>query len=246
MIFAAWSAVKFRPIASTKSPSGSNHHISQFPSHQVSPTVRTHQIEVNTVIYEIILSFFHAARRAKIHPIRLAHIFNLLVRARQTNELGMKLFQILLEYRRRISCRIARNHHRQQNMPYLRNYLVVHQTHLVELVGADVRAVCEAKVHEGVFAQHVGGREDFAVLVDQCEGPAHFGFADAFGLVGDALAGDALFLVGEVGPETGAGGDEEYGGGEVEGLGEEVWLALFLRQWPRGGDVVYSKWMEIW
>jgi hypothetical protein len=45
-------------------------------------------------------------------------------------------------------------------------------------------------------------------------------------LVGYALAGQALFFVGEVGPETGARGDEEDGGGEVEGLGS-ILLALF-------------------
>lgn len=139
----------------------------------------------------------------------------------------MKLLQILLQHRRRISRRIASDHHRQQYRPDLSNDLVVHEAHLVKFVRADVGAVCEAKVHQRVLSEHVVGREDFAVLVDKCEGATDFGFPNSFGLVSYALARDALFLVCEVSPETGTGCDEEDGGGEVEGLDEHLLSALF-------------------
>lgn len=55
-------------------------------------------------------------------------------------------------------------------------------------------------------------------MIDQGEGAADFGLADAFSLVCYTLAGHALFLECEVGPEGARGPEEEDGGCDIEGL----------------------------
>jgi hypothetical protein len=177
----------------------------------------THQVKVDAVIDQVILPGRNLLRRTKVHAIRLARILNLLMAPRQPNKMRVKLSQVLLQHRRTISRRIARDHDRQQDIPTLLLNLLVHERHLVQLVRADVRAMREAKVHERVLAQHVVGAVHVAVLVDEREGPAYFGLAYALGLLCYPLARHALFLVGEVGPEAAGGGDEEHRGGEVEG-----------------------------
>lgn len=57
-------------------------------------------------------------------------------------------------------------------------------------------------------------------MVYEVEWSAYFGLANAFCLLCYPLSCHALFLVCEVGPETGAGRDEEDGSREVEGLSE--------------------------
>ena len=72
--------------------------------------------------------------------------------------------------------------------------------------------------YKRVSAQHVFVAEWLPFLVDEFKGSANLGLPDAFGLLGDAFPCHALFLVGEVRPETAARGDEEDGRCEVEGL----------------------------
>jgi hypothetical protein len=145
MIFAAWSAVKLRPIASTKSPSGSA-NCQSLPAIIVQVLQLTHQVKVDAMIHKIILPWLHAARCAKVHSVRLACVLDLIIVARQSNELWVELGEIFLQDLWSIACRIAGNHERKQHFAALLNHLVVHECHLVELVGADVGAVGEAEV----------------------------------------------------------------------------------------------------
>lgn len=178
---------------------------------------RTHQIEVDAVIHKIILSRLHSRRSTKVHPVCLARILDLVVIARQPNELWVKLLQVLLKHLGVIARGIACYHDWKEYFAALLNHLVVHERHLVELVGADVGAVREAKVylrsrvslqskalrsatHQRIFAQHVIAGERIAVLIDQFEWPANFWLAHAFGLVCYPFPRHALFLICEVRP----------------------------------------------
>jgi hypothetical protein len=145
MTLAAWSAVKLRPIASTKSPSGSVHDISMCPLY-FGIRVHTHKVKVDAVIHQIVLSRLHTAWCTKVHPIRFASLLDLLVFARQANKIRMKLFQVLLEHWGGVTRRITRNHKWEEDFAALLGDFVVHQGHLVELVGADIGAVGESEI----------------------------------------------------------------------------------------------------
>ena len=173
MILAAFSALCVRPIASTKSPSGSGFAVSYlteigntFQKRKSSSQVhelgmgkhiggkqqRTHQIEINTMIHQIIHPRLDPLRRTEIHPIQLADRLDLLPRARQADHVRMELFQIGLEHRRRVSCRITRYEEGEEGrvLGIAGGQSLVdeieHAGHLVEFFGADVGTVREAEV----------------------------------------------------------------------------------------------------
>ena len=179
----------------------------------------THQVKVDTVIHQIILPGLNIRRRRKVHAIRLAHILDLLPRPRHAQNILMELRQIPANNLRRIASRIARNKHIPHDaLAVLLFDLVDHAGHLVQLLGADVRAVREAKVHERVLALEVLLREVLAVVVGQVEGAADQRLADALVGFGDAGAGHAGFLVAEVEGHANAGGEEEEACLPGEGL----------------------------
>ena len=146
MTLAAWSAVKLRPIASTKSPSGSVSYLLVQSSCASCTTQHTHQIEVNAVINQVVLARLGILGRAKVHPIRLASILDLLVVARQPNEIRVELGQVFLEYARVVARGVACNHDGEEDVSAFGDDFVVHEGHFVEFVGADVGAVGEAEV----------------------------------------------------------------------------------------------------
>jgi hypothetical protein len=85
-------------------------------------------------------------RRAKVDSVRLAHALDCLVVARQPEYLRVKLSQVLFQHLRRVARGVAGDHYGRECLTALRDRLVVHQRHLVELVRANVGAVAEAKV----------------------------------------------------------------------------------------------------
>ena len=151
------------------------------------------------MIHQIILPGLNIRRRRKVHPISLAHILHLLPRPRHPQNIPMELGQIPLHNLRRIPSRVTRNEHIPQNaLAVLLLDGVDHTRHLVQLFGADVRAVREAEVHQRVFALEVCVAEVLAVVVGEVEGAADERFADSFVCFGDAGAGHAGFFVAEV------------------------------------------------
>lgn len=108
----------------------------------------THQIEINTMIHQVILPRLHIPRRTKVHPIHLAHLLDLLIRPRQANDLRMELLQIRAQHIRRIAHRITGDKHRQEETLVFRGVvdIVDNRGHFVQFVGTDIRAMCEAKV----------------------------------------------------------------------------------------------------
>jgi hypothetical protein len=98
------------------------------------------------VIYEIILSGLHTARRAEVHPVRFACALDLFIVASQADKFRVELFQILLQDFRVVARGIACDHKRKEHLAALLNHLVVHEGHFVEFVRADVGTVGEAEV----------------------------------------------------------------------------------------------------
>lgn len=164
----------------------------------------THKVKINTVIHQIILPGFDLLRRRKIHPIRLARILDILIFARQTQHILVKLGQVLLGDLWRISRGITADEDGPHDVSMHGLDPVDHACHLVQLFGANIRAMREAKVHECVFALHVLLAKGLAVVVDELKGPADEGPAHAFTVFGDALAVHAVFFVAEVGGQAGA------------------------------------------
>jgi len=148
MIFAALAALCCLPIASTKSPSGSkiDPEVSQSIACTHAHKRPTHEIEVDTMIHQIILPRFHIRRRRKIYPISLAGRLDLPPRARQAYQIGMEFLQVFLRHRRRISCRVASYEDRSHDVAAGFFDEVDHLGHLVEFFGADVGTVCKSKI----------------------------------------------------------------------------------------------------
>jgi hypothetical protein len=148
-------------MASTKSPSGSTVSVSPHPTYpKFLAYPLTHQVKVNTVIHQIVLPGLHTARRTKVHPIRLACLLNLLVFARQANEVWVEFFQVLLEHLWVVARGVAGDHEREEHAAAFRNNFVVHEGQFVEFVGADIGAVREAEVDLRGFCQYAGSREE--------------------------------------------------------------------------------------
>lgn len=109
--------------------------------------LRTHQVEVDAVVHQIVRSWRRVARCAEVYPVRLAHGLDLVVRPRQANELGVELGQVFLHLGGAVARRVARHKHGLERVGALFIHKVVHDGHLVELFGADVGTVREAEVY---------------------------------------------------------------------------------------------------
>lgn len=105
-----------------------------------------HQVKVDAVVHQVVLPGRRVARRAKVHSVRLAHGFDVVVGPCQTNELWMELGKVLLELRGTIARRIAGHKYAVQLSRKLLLDRVKHDGHLVEFFGANIRAVSEAKI----------------------------------------------------------------------------------------------------
>jgi hypothetical protein len=99
------------------------------------------------MVHQIILALFHALRRAKVHAIRLARVLDLLVRARQADEVWVELLEVFFQDAGGVARGIACYHEGCQDGPAFRDHFVVHEGHFVEFVRADVRAVGEAEIY---------------------------------------------------------------------------------------------------
>lgn len=108
----------------------------------------THQIKVDTVVHEVILAGLHIPGSTKVHTVLLAHVLDLIVGTSQADDASVELLQILAQHLRRITDGIAgdENGHEDLLIPGSSLDLLDNLGHLVQLVGADIRAVSEAEV----------------------------------------------------------------------------------------------------
>ena len=109
--------------------------------------LRIHEVEVDAMIYQIVLTRLDILRCAEVDAILLAKVLNLFVRASQTDEVGVELGKIALESFGVVSFRIASHKYGQQGI--LGNLLldrVKHASHLIELFRANVGAASKTEV----------------------------------------------------------------------------------------------------
>lgn len=110
-------------------------------------TLRIHQVEVNTVVHEVILARLDILRRAEVDAVLLAQRLDLVVCAGQADELGVELDQVLLKSLGVVACGVAGDEDREEGvLGGLFLDEVEHAGHLVEFFGADVGAAGEAEV----------------------------------------------------------------------------------------------------
>ena len=148
MTFAACSGVKFRPMASTKSPSGSaprGNSVSKFSTDEIAEL--THEIEIYAMIHQIILTWLHIWWCREIYPVFLTYWFGIFVRSTQAYYVWMELFEVLPDYRWRVPSRVASDKHRAQNISATLLDKVDHDGHFVQFFRTYVRAVREAEIH---------------------------------------------------------------------------------------------------
>jgi hypothetical protein len=108
-----------------------------------------HQVEINTVVDEVVLALLDALGGREVHPIFLAHLFDLVPGARETNEVGVELGEIGSQHGRRVTRGVAGDEDGQQRRGGGRGrgaHDIDHAGHLIELFGADIRAVREAEI----------------------------------------------------------------------------------------------------
>ena len=121
---------------------------------QKTERVLTHQIKVNTMIDQIILTRFYILRCTKVDPILLANMLNLLISTRQAHNPGVELLQVSAEDLGGISGRIAGDENRLEDFIALSLRLdtLNDGSHFVKLVRTDIRAVGEAEVDLSIDA----------------------------------------------------------------------------------------------
>lgn len=108
----------------------------------------THQIEVDTVINQVVLARFNIPRRAEVDAVLFANILHLLVGASQTNDARVELLQIFAQHLGAITSRVTGNENGQEKLVILGDLpnLVDNLGHLIQFVGADIGAVGETEV----------------------------------------------------------------------------------------------------
>lgn len=102
------------------------------------------------MVNQVILSGLDGRRCAEVHAVFLAGLLDVLVGARQSEDGGVELGEVFLQNGGCITRGIAGNHDGENSLAALFLDLLVHERHLVELIGANIGAVREAEVYLGI------------------------------------------------------------------------------------------------
>lgn len=137
--------------------------------------LRVHEVEEDGVVHQVVLAWLDVWWCGEVHPVLLARVFHLVERTRQPQDGGMKVAQVLLQNRGRVSCRVASDKERLQGNAVLRRQVVEPHAQLVQLIGTDVGTVAEPEVQYGKLAEEIFLCELITVHVLQMEGPAQRG-----------------------------------------------------------------------
>lgn len=165
-------------------------------------TLRIHEIEIDAMVYQIVLPWLHVRRRGKIYSVRLTHVLHLLPSARHAQNIIMELGQISSDHLRRVSGWITRDEYGQKHVSMLLFHSVNHTRHLIQLFGTDVWTVCETEVHQTILSLHVLLGKIVSIVVHKVEWAAYERSADAFVRLGDALTSNSRFLITKIDGEA--------------------------------------------
>ena len=98
MICAARSAVCWRPMASTKSPSGSGFPLLSASFFcwflRVGESERTHQVEVYGMVDQVIHPWLHALGGREVDAVGLADVFDLLPGSCEADDGGVEFGEV--------------------------------------------------------------------------------------------------------------------------------------------------------
>lgn len=108
--------------------------------------LRIHEVKVDAVINQVVLSWLNILRCAKVDTVLLAESLDLVVCARKANELVVELAEVLLKRGRVVTGGVAGNENGEESIGGLLLDDIEHGGHLVELFGADIGASGEAEV----------------------------------------------------------------------------------------------------
>jgi len=171
--------------------------------HKVSLGI--HEVEVDAVIYKVILTRFHIRWRGEVHSVGLAHVLDFLPSPCHPEHVRMKFGEVPTYHLRRISCWVATDEDWQHHVAMHGLDPINHARHLIQLLGADIWAVREPEIYQTVFAFEILLCEFLAVVIREVERPANKRLTNA--LVGLCNTGSchASLLVAEIDGETGAG-----------------------------------------
>lgn len=181
--------------------------------------IRVHQVKVDAVVHQIVLSWLDVLGCAEVDAVLLAERLDLIIRAGQTNELLMEFTQVILKSLWGITGRIAGDEDGKKCTRCLFFDNIQHGGHLVEFFGADIRASSESEVHlirvnhkhdhfetarlvsltyQRVFALHHLAGKWLSILIDQLKGSSNFWSAHALGRLSYSLTLHARLLKLEV------------------------------------------------
>jgi hypothetical protein len=105
-----------------------------------------HEVKVYAVVDQIVLARRHILWRAKVHPVRFAHVLDLVVCAREADKVWVELGQVFLEDLGGVARRVAGDEQGQDSARALGFHEIKHARHLVEFFGADIGAVRKAEI----------------------------------------------------------------------------------------------------
>ena len=142
------------------------------------------------MIHEVVVLGFGVGRCGEVHAVRFARLFNRVVITRETHQPGMEIYTLsspslemiltlhifphLLD---RISRRIDADEYRQ-HIRFTDH--VDRDTHLIQLLWTDVRAVGETEIDERPFPEDIGIGEGLVGVGEEGERTADRGFANGF------------------------------------------------------------------
>lgn len=109
-------------------------------------TLRIHEVEVDAVVHQVVLSGLNVLRCAEVDAVLLAEVLNLIVCTSQANKLVVELAEVFLERLWCITSRVAGNEDGEKCAGGLLFHNVQHGRHLIELFGADIGASGKAKI----------------------------------------------------------------------------------------------------
>lgn len=148
---------------------------------------RIHQIEVNTMIHQIVLSGLELRWSREIYSILLASILYLIILSCQAYNIIMKLLEVWFQYCRLVASRIAGYHNWEKNIATIRFDSINHVGHLIKFIGTYIGAVCETEIYQRIFPFEILTCEWQAIVIYEIERTANLWLPNPFCLLRDLL-----------------------------------------------------------
>lgn len=152
-------------------------------------SVRVHEVEVYTVVHQIIVRGLSIWRRTEVHPICSAHLFGSVVVARKADHAGVEVLDVASHLLKCVAGGVDGDEDGLKDRSVLLVYIARSVTvgcaksvrlteyvhclrHFVELLWTDIRTVGEAKVYQAPAPKKISVCERLALVRRHFEGSA--------------------------------------------------------------------------